>query len=141
MWHHSSTICPETPQQNGTAQKKHQHILKTGLTMIFNADIPLKYWDSFFTAVYLIKQLPYARFDIETPYFKLYNKAPDYSCVRIIECQCFPYSRKHGKHKFMKETYSYVSILYTTLLTNDIDVTIPRQRKSLSPSILYLMRN
>ena len=35
--------CPGTTQQNGVAQRKHQNIVETGLTMSFHANMPYLY--------------------------------------------------------------------------------------------------
>ena len=51
--------CPHTHQQNGKAERKHQHIAEMGLTLLAQAKLPLKFWwDSFATAVHLINRLP-----------------------------------------------------------------------------------
>lgn len=49
---------PHTPQHNGVAKRKQRHFVEIGLTMMFHADLPLRYWeDSFLTACYLINHL------------------------------------------------------------------------------------
>ena len=46
--------CPHTPEQNGMAERKHRHITKLGLSMMFDSKTPLKFWvEAFFTAVFL----------------------------------------------------------------------------------------
>ena len=51
--------CPGTPEQNGVVERKHRHIVEMGLTMLFNAKLPLSLWvDAFHTVVYLINRLP-----------------------------------------------------------------------------------
>ena len=55
--HHLS--CPHTHQQNGAVECKHCHIVETGLTLLYHANIPLCFWDDVFqTACYLINRLP-----------------------------------------------------------------------------------
>ena len=49
--------CPHTHQQHGIAKRKHQHITETGLNLLAQAKLPMKFlWDSFVTAVYLINK-------------------------------------------------------------------------------------
>ncbi|GJS09734.1 zinc finger, CCHC-type containing LTR copia-type gag-polypeptide [Tanacetum coccineum] len=36
--------CPYTPQQNGRAERKHRHLVETGLAMLFHAHVPASYW-------------------------------------------------------------------------------------------------
>jgi transposase InsO family protein len=35
--------CPGTPEQNGVAERKHGHIVETGLTMLFHAQLPKRF--------------------------------------------------------------------------------------------------
>jgi histone deacetylase 1/2 len=44
--HHVS--CPHAHQQNGSAERKHRHIVEVGLALLANASMPLKYWDEAF---------------------------------------------------------------------------------------------
>lgn len=60
--------CPHAHQQNGPAERKHQHIVEVGLALLANASMPLKYWDqAFLTATYLINILPSKVIGYETP--------------------------------------------------------------------------
>jgi hypothetical protein len=47
--------CPHTHHQMGTVERKHRHIVETGLSLLATASIPLTFWDSAFeTNVYVI---------------------------------------------------------------------------------------
>ena len=47
--------CPYTPAQNGVVERKHRHIVETGLTLLFHANLPKAVWvESFSTTAYLI---------------------------------------------------------------------------------------
>jgi hypothetical protein len=35
--------CPHTHQQNGSAERKHRHIVETGLALLAHAHVPLKF--------------------------------------------------------------------------------------------------
>jgi hypothetical protein len=51
--------CPYTHQQNGAVERKHCHVVETGLALLSHASIPLTYWDDAFqTAYFLINRLP-----------------------------------------------------------------------------------
>lgn len=51
--------CPHAHQQNGSAERKHHHIVEMGLALHANASMPLKFWDeAFLTTTYLINLLP-----------------------------------------------------------------------------------
>lgn len=50
--------CPYTSEQNGLVERKHRHIVKTGLTLLAQASLALKFWpDAFTTIVYSINRL------------------------------------------------------------------------------------
>ncbi|RVX04154.1 putative mitochondrial protein [Vitis vinifera] len=52
------TSCSQTPQQNGTAEKKNMHILETTRALLINAHVPNRYWsDAVATAVHLLNLL------------------------------------------------------------------------------------
>lgn len=108
--------CPHTPEQNGLAKRKHRHIIVTGLTLLFHANVPLKFWvDAFLIAVYFINRLPLSSIGKETPYSKLFDKNPDYSGIRIFGSQCFPYLKTPALHKFSRKTTPCVFIGYSPL--------------------------
>lgn len=64
--------CPHTPEQNGVAERKHRHLVETGLTLLFNASVPLYLWvEAFMTAVYLINRLPTPVLRMQAPLQKI----------------------------------------------------------------------
>ena len=95
---HSS--CPGHPEQNGLAERKHHHILDTGLTLLAHAYILPTYWvDAFQTTVYLINRLPTHVLVYLTPYEKLFHKTTSYDSLRVFGCACFPYLRPYNTNK------------------------------------------
>lgn len=38
-----------TPKQNGVSERKHRHIVELGLSMMYQASIPFRYWVEAFT--------------------------------------------------------------------------------------------
>lgn len=96
--HHVS--CPYAHQQNGSAERKHQHIVEVGLSLLAHASMPLKFWDeAFITAVYLINRLPSKVIDGKTPLELLHDQTPDYSVLRTFGCACWPNLRPYNSRK------------------------------------------
>jgi hypothetical protein len=61
-------LCPHAHQQNGSAERKHRHIVEIGLALLAKASIPLKFWDeAFATTVKLINVLPSWVIQMRTP--------------------------------------------------------------------------
>lgn len=53
------TTPPYTPEHNGLSERKHLHIVETGLALLSHASILLQYWSyAFITVVYLINRMP-----------------------------------------------------------------------------------
>ena len=96
--HHVS--CPHAHQQNGSAERKHRHIIEVGLSLLAHAHMPLKYWDeAFLTATFLINRVPSKVIHNETPLERLFNRKPEYSFLRTFGCACWPNLRPYNSHK------------------------------------------
>jgi hypothetical protein len=81
--------CPHTHQQNGSAERKHRHIVEVGLALLAHASMPLKFWDeAFLTAVFLINRLPTPVLAHESPVERLFGSKPDYCFLKVFGCAC-----------------------------------------------------
>jgi hypothetical protein len=79
--------CPHAHQENGSAERKHRHIVEVGLSLLANASMPLKFWDEvFIAATYLINRIPSKVIQHQTPLEKLYQIQSSYSLLRIFGC-------------------------------------------------------
>ena len=55
--HESS--CVNTPQQNGIAKRKNEHLLSTTQVLLFQGNVPKSYWgEDVLTATHLINRIP-----------------------------------------------------------------------------------
>ncbi|XP_021804776.1 uncharacterized protein LOC110749062 [Prunus avium] len=62
------TTCPQTPQQNGVAERKNGQILAAALALLLGASVPNQFWmDDVTYAVYLFNRLPSRVLDFQTP--------------------------------------------------------------------------
>nr|GEX05280.1 hypothetical protein [Tanacetum cinerariifolium] len=51
--------CPHTSKQNGFVERRHRHVVKTGLTLLAQSGVPSRFWHfAYDTAVYLINRMP-----------------------------------------------------------------------------------
>ena len=92
--------CPHSHQQNGLAERKHQQIVETGLTLLAQATMPIKFWDEAFrTAVFLINRLPTPLLHMATPLETLFHIKPSYTQLKVFDCECFPNTRPYNNHK------------------------------------------
>ena len=97
---HHRLSCPHTPAQNGTAERKHRHVIETALSLMKQASMPHKFWDeAACTAVYLINRMPTPILKYQSPYRLLFSQEPDYSFLRNFGCACYPYLRHYAMSK------------------------------------------
>jgi histone deacetylase 1/2 len=112
--HHVS--CPHAHQQNGSAERKHRHIVEVGLSLLAHASMPLKFWDeAFLTATYLINRTPSRTLDYHTPLESLFRTKPEYSSLRAFGCACWPNLRPYNKKKLEFRSKECVFLGYSNL--------------------------
>ena len=93
--------CPHTPAQNGTAERKHRHIIETALSLMHHASLPHQFWDEAVCAsVYLINRLPTPNLDNKSPFYRVYHQEPDYTLLKSFGCACYPCLRAYSSSKF-----------------------------------------
>jgi histone deacetylase 1/2 len=110
--HHVS--CPHAHQQNGSAERKHRHIVEVGLALLANAHMPLKFWhEAFLTATYLINMLPSKVIGNDTPVHRLLGTRPDYKSLRVFGCACWPNLRPYNKRKLAFRSTQCVFLGYS----------------------------
>lgn len=111
--HHIS--CPHTQQQNGLAERKHRHLVETGLTLLAQANMPLHFWDEAFnTACYLINRMPSRTIQNDTPIHKLLKTQPDYSMLKVFSCACWPNLRAYIDRKLNFRTKQCIFLGYSS---------------------------
>jgi hypothetical protein len=111
--HHVS--CPHTKQQNGSAKRKHRHILEVGLSLLAHASMSLKFWDeAFSTATYLINRLPSRVINFVSPFEKLFGTQPDYTWLKVFGCACWPHLRPYNTRKLEFKSKKCVFLGYSS---------------------------
>lgn len=98
----SQFSCPYTSAHNGRVERKHQHVVEMGLTLLAQASMPLSFWwDAFLTATMLINGLFTPVLNDKSPFENLFKKHMDFSSLRILfGCACFPCLRTYQTNKF-----------------------------------------
>jgi hypothetical protein len=85
--------------QNGMAERPHQTIANAIRAMLISAHLPPRYWEyAFYFFLRIHTLLPHGT-NTESPYFKITNKQPDFSRLRIFGCRIYALStkRRYGK--------------------------------------------
>lgn len=108
--------CPHAHQQNGSAERKHRHVIEVGLSILAHASMPLQFWDeAFITATYLINRLPSKVINNQTPFERLFHQNPDYSMLRVFGCTCWPNLRPYNTRKLAFRSKQCVFLGYSNL--------------------------
>lgn len=92
--------CSYTPKQNGFGERKHRHVVETGLSLLHCANMPMIFWShAFETVVYLINLMPFSVSPDTSPYSKLFKHKLNYLSLRVFGCLCYPWLRPYSSHK------------------------------------------
>lgn len=92
--------CPYTPSQNGTAERKHRHLLETTRSLLIEANLPQSLWlEALLTAAYLINRLPTRPLQNHNPYHILYQQPAKYNHIKIFGYMCKPWLRPYHTTK------------------------------------------
>ena len=112
--HQSS--CPHTPEQNGVSERKHRHIVETGLTLLYQSHLPLNYWSYAFSATtYLINRMPSLVLGFHSPWEKVYSKPPSLHALKAFGCAYCPYLRPFNQNKLQSRSKPCVFLGYPLL--------------------------
>jgi hypothetical protein len=130
--------CPHTHQQNGTAERKHRHIVETGLTLLAHASVPFRFWsDAFSTTCFLINRLPSHVIDMQSPLERLLGEAPDYTFFRVFGCACWPHLRPYNNHKLDFRSKKCVFLGYSSLHKGYKCLHVPTNRVYISRDVVF----
>jgi len=107
--------CPHTSEQNGLVERRHRHVVETGLTLLSQSSVPSKFWHfAFDTAVYLINRMPSSNTARTSPFEFLFKRTPNYTFLRVFGCQCFPHLRPYNPHKMDFRSTPFTFLGYST---------------------------
>jgi hypothetical protein len=82
--------CVETPQQNGRVERKHQHLLNVGRSLLFQSKLPKHFWSyAVVHAAYLINRVVTPLLDSKSPYQLLYNSIPNLQDLKVFVSLCY----------------------------------------------------
>ena len=111
---HHQLSCPQTPAQNGRAERKHRHVTETGLALLFHSHIPTHFWvDAFSTAAYIINRLPTPLLRGKSPFELLYCSSPNYENFHPFGCRVYPCLRNYMTNKFSPRSIPCIFMGYS----------------------------
>jgi len=131
-------LCPHTHQQNGNVERKHCHIVETGLALLSHAKMPLHFWDdAFVTACYLINRMPNLSLHQNSPFEILFHSSPDYGFLKVFGCACWPNFCPYNKHKLQPRSLQCIFMGYNLCHKGYKCVHLPTKRIYFSRDVIF----
>lgn len=115
--HQSS--CPNTPQQNGIAERKNRHLLEVARALMFTTNMPKLFWgDAILTSTYLINRMPSRILSYKTPLQTLQNWFPTsriHSSLqpKVFGCTTFVHNHSQNLSKLDPRALKCIFIGYS----------------------------
>lgn len=108
------TTPPHTPELNGTAERRHRHIVETGRALLHHSNLPPQFWSfAFQTAVYLINRLPTPNLNMQSPFQLLFKNTPNYHHLHAFGCLCFPWLKPYTTNKLQPRSHPCIFLGYS----------------------------
>lgn len=113
------TTCPDTPQQNGVAERKNRTLLEIARALLFESHAPPSLWpEAIATATYLSNRLPTQTLKYQTSLDKLKELLPLSSThslpPRVFGCTVYVHLSKHNRNKLEPRAIKCVFVGYGT---------------------------
>ncbi|XP_010445567.1 PREDICTED: uncharacterized protein LOC104728255 [Camelina sativa] len=133
------TSPPYTPEHNGVSERKHHHIVETGLMLMSTASVPKRYWPyAFATAVFLFNRMPTPVLSMQSPFQKLCQTSPNYAKRRVFGCLCFPWLRPYAHHKLDDRSQRCVFLGYSMMQSAYYFLHVPTGRVYTSRHVQFI---
>ena len=119
-------------------ERKHRHIVETGLTLLAHASVPFRFWsDALTTACFLINRTPTRVLNMKTPLEVLLNEQPDYTFFKVFGCACWPHLRPYNKRKLEFRSKKCVFLGYSSLHKGYKCLHVPTNRVYISRDVVF----
>src|SRR5436190_19823114 len=84
------TTCPDTPEQNGVAERKNRHLLEVTRALMFQMNVPKFLWsEAVMSDAYLINRMPSKVLGMKTPCEILLGDNKFAVPPKVFGCTCF----------------------------------------------------
>ena len=111
------TTCPDTPQQNGIAERKNRTLLEITRAIMLESHVPVYFWpEAIATSTYLTNRLPSKPLDYKTPLDTLSSHVtiPSVHSLppRVFGCAVYVHLPKRARNKLEPRAVKCVFIGY-----------------------------
>jgi transposase InsO family protein len=110
---HERTI-PDTPQQNGLAERYNRTVVGAAKAMLLTAGLSFGFWvEAVRTAAHVRNRCPSRVIDWKTPHQMVTGRVPDISYLRIFGCKAYIHiPKKKRSNKFESQSSELVFVGY-----------------------------
>ncbi|KMQ88628.1 retrovirus-related pol polyprotein from transposon tnt 1-94 [Lasius niger] len=120
---------PNTPQQNGVAERRNRTLVESARCMLTQANLPNSFWaEAINTANYIRNRCISKSLDAGTPYEIWSGKKPNVKHLRIFGCKVFVTDTTPGKGKFQPRAKEGIFVGYSSE-SKAYRVWIPTERR------------
>lgn len=82
--------CPETPQQNGIAERKIRHLVETWKSWLHMKNLPKELWaEGMRCAAHVINRVPLSPINFKSPFEMLFDVKPSVKYFRVFGSICY----------------------------------------------------
>ena len=134
------TTAPHTPQQNGVSERRHRHLVETGLTLLHDASLDFSFWPhAFQIASYLINRQPTPLLQNKSPYEALFGQKPNYLKLKNLGVSV---THSHGPTTPIKWSPSPNRVFFSATHQPRMPTSVlsPIQKNSTSHATCCLMK-
>lgn len=101
--------CPQTLEQNGTAEGKHLYVVETGLTLMAHSSVPSNYWDKAFkTTIFFIYRQSSPNITKKSLFQILFNWPPYYRILNSVGCLSYTFLTPYTRYNLQYWLANYV---------------------------------
>ncbi|WVZ55981.1 hypothetical protein U9M48_006573 [Paspalum notatum var. saurae] len=109
------TTCPNTPPQNGVAERKNRHLLEVARSMMFQMNVPKYLWsEAVLTAAYLINRMPSRILGMKSPSELLFGQREFKIPPKVFGCVCFVRDYRPSVGKLDPQSVKCVFVGYSS---------------------------
>lgn len=120
---------PNSPQQNGVAERANRTIMEASRCMLSVADLPKTFWSAAVKcAVYARNRSPSKRLVKKTPYEAYYGVKPDLSILRVFGCKVHALVTER-QDKLSPKTVTMTMVGYSEEVKGGLHLFNPRTKE------------
>jgi hypothetical protein len=109
------TTCPNTPPQNGVAERKNRHLLEVARSLTFQMNVPKYLWsEAVLTTAYLINCMPSRILGMKSPAELLLGQREFKVPPKVFGCVCFVRDHRPSVGKLDPQVVKCVFVGYSS---------------------------